>query len=89
MLNILLKLKAGSPRKPDLMRFFSPIWIHICTSGFSTESKLSCSAWLTEVAPPAWVQLSEAVYCCPLTPNQDLATCKVTWDGQWREIIES
>lgn len=44
MLNILLRLKAGSPRKPDLMRFFSPIWIHICTSGFSTESYLSCSA---------------------------------------------
>ncbi|EDL83290.1 rCG22782, partial [Rattus norvegicus] len=50
MSNTLVKLKAGSSRKPDLRRFFSPIWIHICASGFSTESTDRPSAALLSMS---------------------------------------
>lgn len=75
MLNTLLRLKAGSPRKPDLMRFFSPIWIHICTCGFSTESNLSCPAGLTE-SPLRGVHTDRAASLSP-EPYPVMASCTI------------
>lgn len=76
MSNTLVKLKAGSSRKPELRRFFSPIWIHICTSGFSTES----------THPPSAAPSLMSLHCCgagyrinkcDLTSTQLVASCKV------------
>lgn len=73
MLNTLVKLKAGSSRKPDLMRFFSPIWIHICASGFSTESTLSCSGLAESLLLGCWVRMNKY----NLIFTQLAASCKV------------
>lgn len=75
MLNTLLRLKAGSLRKPDLMRFFSPIWIHICACGFSTEASLSCSAGLTESPALGRADTQCSLFLCTETARD--ASCNI------------